>query len=65
MHICLQPTHFPPLQPHSDDRLRQSIRPGLHGDAEHTEVRQSRPKHQEQGGGEPRQDQPADQRPAC
>lgn len=68
MHSCLQPSYssFPnPLQSHSDDCLRQSVRPGLHGDAEHTKVCQPSPKHQEQGGGEPRQDQPADQCPAC
>lgn len=61
----LQPLYFLPLQSHSDDRLRQSVRPGLHGDTEHAEVRQPRPKHQEQSGDEPRQDQPANQRPAC
>lgn len=51
-------------QSYGHDRLRQPVRPGLHGDAEHAEVRQSRPKHQEQGDGEPRQDEPTDQRPA-
>lgn len=49
------------VQPHSDDRLHQPVRSGLHGDSEHTEVRQPSTQHQEQGDGEPRQSQPANQ----
>lgn len=50
------------LQSNCDDRLYQPVRPGLHGDFEHLEVRQPSPQHQEQGDGEPGPGQPADQR---
>jgi hypothetical protein len=33
-------------QPNGHDRLRLAVRPGLHGDAQHPQVRQQGPEHQ-------------------